>query len=65
MRRIRLEDTLRVDSLAKRLWDLTWGLVLVVGLTVVSECGLRMGYSKTPPDASAPVVSQPVGPMVK
>jgi len=37
--------------------------VLVVGLTIVSECGLRMGYSKTPPDA--PVVSQPMVPMVK
>jgi hypothetical protein len=48
----------------QKLWDLTWGLVLVVGLTVVSECGLRMGYSKTPPDA-APVVSQRVVPAVK
>jgi hypothetical protein len=43
----------------KKLWDLTWGLVLVVGLTVVSECGLRMGYSKTPPD-QAPAMSQPM-----
>jgi hypothetical protein len=64
MRRIRLEDTLRVDSLAKKLWDWTWGLLLVVGLTAVSECGLRMGYSKTPPDVSAPL-SQPMVPMVK
>jgi hypothetical protein len=48
----------------QKLWDLTWGLVLVVGLTVVSECGLRMGYTKTPPDMS-PVVSQPMVRVVK
>jgi hypothetical protein len=65
MRRIRLEDTIRVDSLGKRVWELTWGLVLVVGLTVISECGLRLGYSKTPPDAPAPVASQPMAPLVK
>jgi len=62
MRHIRTR-TIREKSTAEKLWDLTWGLVLVVGLTIVSECGLRMGYSKTPPDA--PVVSQPMVPMVK
>jgi hypothetical protein len=65
MRRIRLEDTIRVDSFGKRVWDLTWGLVLVVGLTVISACGLRLGYSKTSPEVAAPVVSQPMGPLVK
>jgi hypothetical protein len=48
----------------EKLWDLTWGLVLVVGLTVVSELGVRVGFTKTPPDA-APVVSQPMVPAVK
>ena len=65
MRRIRLDYTVAVDnSMAKRIWDLTWGLVLVVALTVISACGLRMGYTKTPPDASAPM-SQPMMPAVK
>ena len=62
--RIRLDYTAVVDSTAKRIWDLTWGLVLVVALTVISVCGLRMGYSKTPSDASAPM-SQPLAPLVK
>jgi hypothetical protein len=48
----------------KKLWDLTWGLVLVLGLTAASEFGVRVGYSKTPPDA-AQAVSQPVVPAVK
>jgi hypothetical protein len=58
MRTFRKELTWREPSFVKRLWDLTWGLVLVVGLTVISEFGMRMGYSKTAPDA--PVVSQPM-----
>jgi hypothetical protein len=62
MRRIRI-DTIREKSSAEKLWDLTWGLLLVAGLTVVSECGMRLGYSKTPPDS--PVVSQPLMPAVK
>lgn len=62
MRRIRI-DTIREKSSAEKLWDLTWGLLLVVGLTVVSECGMRLGYSKTAPDA--PAVSQPMVPAVK
>ena len=66
MRRIKLEDTLRVDSQTKKLWDLTWGLVLVAALTIVSECGLRLGYSKTPPDAAAFRWScRPLAPLVK
>lgn len=64
MRTFRKQLTWREPGPMQKLWDLTWGLVLVVGLTVVSECGLRMGYSKTPPDA-APVVSQRVVPAVK
>jgi hypothetical protein len=56
--------TRREPGPMKKLWDLTWGLVLVVGLTVISECGLRMGYSKTAPDA-APAVSQPMVHAVK
>jgi hypothetical protein len=64
MRRIRLEDTIRVDSFGKKIWDLTWGLVLVVGLTLISVCGLRLGYSKTPPDAPAPF-TDPLSPAVK
>jgi hypothetical protein len=47
----------------EKLWDLTWGLVLILALTVISECGLRMGYSKTAPDA--PTASQPAVPAVK
>ncbi|MDR3742280.1 MAG: hypothetical protein P4L40_24955 [Terracidiphilus sp.] len=62
MRRIRI-DTIREKSSAEKLWDLTWGLLLVVGLTVVSECGMRLGYSKTAPDG--PAVSQPMVPAVK
>jgi hypothetical protein len=65
MRRIRTGETIEADSWAKRAWNLTWGLVLVVGLTIVSECGLQLGYSKSAPDAAAPVVSQPVAPAVK
>jgi hypothetical protein len=64
MRRIRWEDTTEVDSVAKKLWDLTWGLVLVVGLTLISVCGLRLGYNKTPPDAPTQV-SDPLIPVVK
>jgi hypothetical protein len=47
----------------EKLWDLTWGLVLVVGLTAISECGLRLGYSKSAPDA--PVASQGAGNAIK
>jgi hypothetical protein len=63
MQRIRTR-TIREASTAKKLWDLTWGLVLVLTLTVLSEFGLRLGYSKTAPDAT-PAVSQPVVPVVK
>ncbi|MGA1983452.1 MAG: hypothetical protein ABSG84_13425 [Acidobacteriaceae bacterium] len=48
----------------QKLWDLTWGLVLVLTLTVLSEFGMRLGYSKTASDAT-PVVSQPLVPAVK
>jgi hypothetical protein len=64
VRTIKRELTWREPGPLKKLWDLTWGLVLVVGLTVVSECGLRMGYTKTPPDAQQ-VVSQPMMHAVK
>jgi len=64
MRTFRRELTKRERSPMEKLWDLTWGLVLVVGLTVVSELGVRVGFTKTPPDA-APVVSQPMVPAVK
>jgi len=57
------KDTIRDKSTVEKLWDLTWGLVLVVGLTAISEFGVRMGYSKTAPDAT--VVSQPVVPVIK
>lgn len=57
------KDTIREKSTAEKVWDLTWGLLLVVGLTVISECGARLGYAKTAPDAT--VVSQPMVPAVK
>jgi len=38
--------------------------VFVVAMTVLSEWGPRLGYSKTPPDATQ-VVSQPVVQIVK
>jgi hypothetical protein len=49
----------------KKLWDLTWGLVLVVGLTAVSEFGVRVGYSKSAPETTTQAVSQRVVPAVK
>jgi hypothetical protein len=64
MRRTLIRDVEREDSLAKRVWDLTWGLVLVVALTVVSECGLRLGYAKPSP-AAPPAASEPATHMVK
>jgi hypothetical protein len=54
----------RQNSALKQVWDLTWGLVLVIGLTIVSECGLRLGYAKASP-AAPPVASQPVAPAAK
>jgi hypothetical protein len=59
----RREATWQEPSLVRKLWDLGWGLVLVVALTVLSEFGLHVGYSKTASDA--PAVSQPMTPMVK
>ena len=62
MRSIR-RGAIREKSSMEKLWDLTWGLVLVVGLTAISECGLRLGYSKSAPDA--PVASQGAGNAIK
>jgi hypothetical protein len=63
MRKFRSGLTWREPSFMRKMWDLTWGLVLVAGLTAISEFGLRVEYSKTPPDA--PVVSQPMVHAVK
>ena len=63
MRQVRKGRTWREPTLIEKLWDLSWGLVLVVALTVLSEFGLHMGYSKTPADA--PAMSQPMMPVVK
>ena len=52
------------DGPGKNLWRLTWGLVFILAMTVLSEWGPRLGYSKTPPDAQS-VVSQPVARIVK
>jgi hypothetical protein len=49
----------RADGPGISVWKLTWGLVFVLAMTVLSEWGPRLGYSKTPPDATS-VVSQPV-----
>jgi hypothetical protein len=54
----------RSEGPGKILWRLTWGLVFVLAMTVLSEWGPRLGYSKTPPDET-PVVSQPVVQIVK
>jgi uncharacterized membrane protein len=63
MGQFRRGDTWHEPTLIEKLWNLTWGLVLVVGLTVLSEFGLHMGYSKTA--SNPPAVSQPAPPMVK
>jgi hypothetical protein len=31
----------------KGLWQLSWGLVFVLVMTVLAECGPRMGFSKS------------------
>jgi hypothetical protein len=54
----------RADGRGKSLWRLTWGLVFVLAMTVLSEWGPRLRYSKTPPDAQA-VASQPMVQIVK
>jgi len=54
----------RAEGPGKNFWRLTWGLVFVVAMTVLSEWGPRLGYSKTPPDAGQ-VVSQPMVQIVK
>ncbi|MGA1983453.1 MAG: hypothetical protein ABSG84_13430 [Acidobacteriaceae bacterium] len=53
----------RADQRGKTLWKLTWGFLFVLAMTVLSQWGPRLGYSKTPPDAT-PVVSQPSHPMM-
>lgn len=53
----------RAEGRGKTLWKLTWGVLFVLAMTVLSEWGPRLGYSKTPPDATS-VVSQPSQPMV-
>jgi hypothetical protein len=63
MRQFRRGDTWHEPGPVERAWNLTWGLVLVLALTVLSEFGLRIGFSKTPPDA--PAMSQPVVHAVK
>jgi len=52
----------RVDGLGRRIWMLGWGLLFVVGMTVLSEWGPRVAYSKVPP---APAVSDPMVKVVK
>ena len=52
----------RADGLAAKLWKLGWGLLFVVGMTVLSEWGPRVAYSKVPP---APAVSEPAVQVVK
>jgi hypothetical protein len=54
----------RAEGLGKNFWRLTWGLVFILAMTVLSEWGPRLGYSKTPPDAKQ-AVSQPVVQIVK
>jgi hypothetical protein len=58
MRRIQYGLPRQGSSFVKKIWDLTWGLVLVVALTAISEIGIRTDYTKTPADR-APAVSQP------
>ena len=53
----------RTERRGKTLWKLTWGVLFVLAMTGLSEWGPRLGYSKTPPDATS-VVSQPSQPMV-
>ena len=65
VRTLRRQITWREPSAMKKLWDLTWGLVLVVGLTAVSEFGVRVGYSKSAPETTTQAVSQRVVPAVK
>jgi len=52
----------RID--AKKLWDLGWGLLLVVVLTVLSEWGPQLGFSKTA-DAASQIAPAPATHTVK
>lgn len=65
MRKLRSELTWREPGLAKKVWNLTWGLVLILGLTAISEIGLRMGYTKSQPEPSQPATTQPIAPALK
>jgi hypothetical protein len=49
--------------IAKDLWQLGWGLIFVIAMTVLSECGPRTVLSKQPP--APPAASQPAGHIIK
>jgi hypothetical protein len=50
-------------GVAKELWQLGWGLLFVIAMTVLSECGPRTVLSKQPP--APPVASHPAGHTIK
>ena len=52
----------RVDGLGRRVWILGWGLGFVVLMTVLSEWGPRVAYSKVP---AVQAVSEPAVHTVK
>jgi len=62
-----LEDPVVKDPVVKDLWQLSWGLVFVLVMTVLAECGPRMGFSKPSDGAEGPsqYASQPAVHSVK
>jgi hypothetical protein len=51
-------------GIARDLWQLGWGLLFVIAMTVLSECGPRTVLSKETP-APPPAASQPTGHTIK
>jgi hypothetical protein len=48
-------DGFDTEGLGRKLWKLSWGLLFVMAMTLLSEFGPRTEFSKIPP---APVVAK-------
>ena len=53
------------DGALKTLWNFGWGLLFVLAMTVLSEWGPRIDYSKDAALASPTIASQPAMHTVK